>query len=190
MLVRPVRAAENSGADVNFSFSGGSNQAAIAENKQVLNVVDLPVLADVRVRGLERAHDMISLHAMRLVESKSDVLSVVIKPAVGTELSLELRQHPEGVEAQATLMHGDHHFLSQYWPELQQRLEQRGIKLAPLGGEANFSANDNSHFQRQQASQEEAAQQASAFAEFTMATHAGGATARLAAVHDGWESWA
>ena len=98
------------------------------------------------MRAVERTHDMMALHAMRLVESNSDSLSVVIKPAVGTELSLELRQRNGGVEAQATLTRGDHQFLSQHWPELQQRLEQRGIKLAPLGGETDFSANDNGQF--------------------------------------------
>jgi hypothetical protein len=142
------------------------------------------------MRALDRAHDMMTLHTMRLVESKSDMLSVIIKPAVGTELSLELRQHAGGVEVRATLTRGDHEFLSQHWPDLQQRLELRGIKLAPLGGEANLSADDQRQFQQPQTSQEDAAQQASAFAEFAAAGAVGGATARLAAIHEGWESWA
>jgi len=133
---------------------------------------------------------MMAMHAMRLVESKSDVLSVVIKPTVDTEMSLELHLHPEGIEARATLTRGDHEFLNQHWPELQQRLEQRGIKLAPLGGEADFSAGGNNQFHHQQTSQEEAAQKASAFAEFAAVGTNGGASARLAVVHDGWESWA
>ena len=49
------------------------------------------MLTDVRMRALDRTHDMVALHALRLVESKADVLSVMIKPAVGMELSLELR---------------------------------------------------------------------------------------------------
>jgi hypothetical protein len=188
LLVAPVRT-DNGGADLNFSFSSGNGQAAVVENAPVLNVLDLPSLADARMRAVERTHDMMALHAMRLVESKSDTLSVVLKPAVGTELSLELRQRNGGVEAQATLTRGDHRFLSQHWPELQQRMELRGIKLAPLGGGDSLSANDNSHFQQPQTSQEEAAQQASAFAEFAF-VRSGGASARLAVVHDGWESWA
>jgi hypothetical protein len=187
LLLTPVRAADNQGADLNSAFSNGN--APVAENAPVLNAVDLPSLAEARLRALDRAHDMMALHSMRLVESNSDSLSVVIKPAVGTELSLELKQRNGGVEAQATLTRGDHQFLSQHWPELQQRLELRGIKLAPLGGEANFPAGDNGNFQRQQAAREDAAQQASAFAEFASLGNVGGATARLA-VHDGWESWA
>ncbi len=188
--VTPVRAADNRGMDFNFSFSNGSSQTAAAENTPALNIVDLPSLMDARMRALDRTQDMMSLHAMRLIESKSDVLSVVIKPSVDTEMSLELHLHPEGIEARATLTRGDHDFLSQHWPELQERLEQRGIKLAPLGGETDFSAGGNNQFQRPQTSQEEAAQQASAFAEFASAGTNGGATARLALVHDGWESWA
>jgi len=188
--VTPVRAADNRGMDFNLSFSNGNSQASAAENTPALNIVDLPSLTDARMRALDRTQDMMALHAMRLVESKSDVLSVVIKPAVGTELSLELHVHPEGIQARATLTRGDHEFLNQHWPELQQRLELRGIKLAPLGGETDFAANSDRHFQRQQTAQEEAAQQASAFAEFATAGANGGASARLAVLHDGWESWA
>jgi prepilin-type processing-associated H-X9-DG protein len=190
LLATPAGAVDNHGSDLNFAFADGHHQASAAENTPALNVLDLPSLADARMRALDRTHDMMALHTMRLVESNSDVLSVVIKPAVGTELSLELRQRAGGVEAQATLTRGDHQFLSQHWPELQQRLELRGIKLAPLGGEAGFSADGNSQFQQPQSADEEAAQQASAFAEFASASPAGGATARLAAIHDGWESWA
>jgi hypothetical protein len=190
LLVTPVRTANNGGTDLNFSFSNGNSQSPMTAGTPVLNVADLPSLADARLRAVERTHDMMSLHAMRLVESKSDALSVVIKPSVGTELSLELRQRDGGVEAQATLTRGDREFLSQHWPELQQRLEQRGIKLAPLAGETDFSANGNGNFQRQQTSQEQAAQEALAFAEFVSITASGGASARRAAIHDGWESWA
>jgi hypothetical protein len=187
LLVTPVRTADTRSPDLNFSFTSSSSDAPVAENTPVLNVIDLPALADARLRAVERTHDMMALHAMRLVESKFDSMSVVIKPAVGTELSLELRQRNGGVEAQATLTRGDHQLLSQHWPELQSRLEQRGIKLAPLGSETGFSAGDNGNFQQHQTSPEDALQQATAFAEFAAT---GGATARLVPVHDGWESWA
>ena len=184
-----ARAADNRGSDSNFSFAGGG-QSPFVDRASTLNVLELPSLAEARMRGVDRTHDMIALHSMRLVESKTDTLAVVIKPSVGTELFLELRQRNGGVEAHATLTRGDHQFLSQHWPELQQRLEQRGIKLAPLGSETSFSASDNGQFQRQQTSQEEAAQQAAAFAEFASIAPVGGAGARLAVARDGWESWA
>jgi hypothetical protein len=179
-------------ADINpdspFSFSNGANQSP-SEKIPTLNVIDLPSLTDLRMRAVERTHDMVALHSMRLVESKSDSLSVIIKPAIGMELSLELRQRGDGVSAQATVTSGDHQFLNQHWPELQQRLEQRGIKLAALETGADFSAGGQGDFQRQQPSVEDLAQQAAAFAEFAAAGPFGGASARLAA-HDGWESWA
>ena len=192
LLVTPVRSAESHSSDLSFASDNGASQTA--ENTAALKTVDLPSLTDARMRALDRTHDMVALHTMRLVESKSDVLSVVIKPSVGTELSLELRQRADGVTAQATLTRGDREFLSQHWPELQQRLEQRGIKLSPLGSEGDFSSLDGGSFQQSQYShtdQEEAAQQASAFAEFAATSPvSGGASARLAVVHDGWESWA
>jgi hypothetical protein len=133
---------------------------------------------------------MVASHALRLVDSSASSLQVVIKPGAGTELSLELRQRNGTVEAEATLQRGDFQLMNQHWPELQQKLEQRGIKLAPLGGEENFLAGDNANFQQQQSSREDEAQRASAFAEFTLAVNPGGATARLATDYDGWESWA
>jgi hypothetical protein len=186
----PTRAADGGIPEWNFSHANGGNHAPTVEASQFFNVVDLPSLAEARLRSLDRAHDMMALHAMRLVESKSDALSVAIKPAVGTELTLDLRQRAGGVEAQATLVRGDREYLSQHWPELQQRLEQRGIKLSPLGGTADFFSGNASQFRQQPSSQEQAALQASAFAEFAAAVPAGGATARLAVAHDGWESWA
>ncbi|HEX9047164.1 MAG TPA: hypothetical protein VF988_09075 [Verrucomicrobiae bacterium] len=182
--VRPV---ENHGSDFNLPFSQGDEKRPIVERPAVSPVTELPS-ADSRLRGVERVHDMVSLHSMRLIESKSDTLAVIIKPAVGTELSLELRHRDGVVEAQATLTRGDYQFLSQHWPDLQQRLEQRGIRLQPLAGEGAALANDQGQSHRQPASPEDTAQQASAFAEF--ASHAGGASARFAPMHDGWESWA
>jgi hypothetical protein len=190
LVVTPVRAADNGGADLNFSFGGGQSEPHALENAPVLNVLDLPSLADARVRTLERVQDMIGMHSMRLIESRSDVLSVVIKPSVGTELSLELHHAPDGIEARATLTQGDHEFLSKHWPDLQQRLEQRGIKLGSLDGDSSFSSGGSGQFHRQQAAEEEAAQRASAFAEFAAAGSTGGASARAAVIHEGWESWA
>lgn len=186
----PARAATSAGANSDFALAADDGPAPVA-TPAALSSMDLPSLTDTQMRALERAHDMVVLHTMRLVESKSDGLSVVIKPSVGTELSLELRQRGDGVEAQATLTRGDHEFLSQHWPDLQQRLEQRGIKLAALGGETggDFLGGGQGHFQPQQSPVEEAAQQASAFAEFAASGPSGGASARLA-VHEGWESWA
>jgi len=187
-VVTGARSADT-GTDVNLSFSSGDHTST-EDTAPALNSLDLPSLADARMRALDRTQDMVALHSMRLVESKMDALSVIIKPAIGTELSLDLRQQADGVEAHATLLRGDHQFLSEQWSNLQEHLEQHGIKLAELHYGPAMSANDQRQSQPQHTSEEEAAQQASAFAEFAASGQAGGASARLATVHDGWESWA
>lgn len=146
-------------------------------------------------RALDRTHDMVALQATRLVDAKLDSLHVVIKPGAGTQLSLELRQRDDGVEAQAVLQRGDFAQLNQHWPELQQRLEQRGIRLAPLGGgeDFNFSNNQQDFQQSQRESTGPDPLVASAFAEFALA---GPAVSRSTAAATpglagrGWESWA
>ncbi len=109
--------------------------------------------------SLERTQEMISVNALRLSDSGNNSMQVVIKPDSGTQLSLELRQHGTSVEVQAVLQHGDFNHLSQQWPDLQHRLTQRGIQLAPLtdNGTAAHSASDGSFQQKQQQTTESAA---------------------------------
>ncbi len=159
---------------------------------EATGVVALPSLGDAHLRTVERTAEMMSMHSVRLAKSDAESMSVVIRPGAGTELSLELRQRDGAVEAHAVLSRGDFQMLNQYWPELQAKLEQRGIKLAALGGEENFTSADNGNFSRQQSPErEESAQQAAAFAEFTVAMNrGGGATARRATTVGGNEWWA
>ena len=167
--------------------TGNNYSASSAEALTQVNVLALPSLAEARLHTVERAHDMVSLHALRLVETKADAMSVVLKPEAGTELSLELRQRGGVIEAHAVLTAGDYQFLNQHWADLQSRLELRGIKLGPLGGEENFNFGGG-NFSQQQSARDEETESAAAFAEF--AAMAGGASARHAPALRGWESWA
>ena len=188
-LAAPVRVTDGGSTDSNIIPP--ISAAVATADFSAAPAAAVPAFMEARMRTLERTHDMVALHAVRLVEGQTDSLSVVLKPGAGTELSLQLRQRDGGIEATAVLQRGDFQLMNQHWPELQQRLEQRGIKLAPLGSEADFSADSGSGFkQQQQASQEAEAQKASAFAEFALAGRALGATARLAVGVSGWESWA
>jgi hypothetical protein len=145
-------------------------------------------------RVLERTHDIVALHAMRVTDTNSDSLHVVVKPGAGIQLSLELRQSARGIEVHASLHKGNFEQLSQHWPDLQQRLEARGVRLGSLTTAENFT--NRSHQQFQQSNQQSPNQDpryAGAFAEFALAgsmTEAPGARAARAAAYRGWETWA
>jgi hypothetical protein len=174
---------------IGLSASGMEPVAA-----SVPDSIPVSSLVDLRTRALERTHDMIAMQTVRLVDAKLDSLQVVIKPGAGLQLSLELRQHGGVIDAQAVLQRGDFGPLNQHWPELQQRLEQRGIQLAPLANGVNAAANFGGGFQ---SSQHEFTPpdplEASAFAEFALAGPAAQSSipARATAViHPGWQTWA
>ena len=168
-------------------------QEASSAGSTVANV-SVPNLEELRARAVDRTHDMVALQSVRLVDSQTDSLSVVIKPGAGVQLSLQLKQGSDGIEAQAVLQQGDFQDLNQRWPELQQRLEQRGIKLAPLTSDESAMSftGQNSSRQNQQPAEEKALY-ASAFAEFSMAGFMSTPTAEpaiAALARGGWQSWA
>lgn len=157
-------------------------------------ILSLPV-TDLRVSALERTHDMVALHALRLSNSSTDSLHVVIKPGAGVQLSLELRQKGDGIEVQAQLHRGDMEFFRQHWTELQDRLEPRGVRLADLTSSDNFVGTNTGGFAQpqQQQSANEDPLFAGAFAEFAMADFKGAPAeqrAAQAAAYRGWETWA
>lgn len=198
----PVIAARAKGADSGAVSTSAASEAAATANASATShalpasetSTDISISAssqtELRARAVERAHDIVALHAMRLKDANLDSLNVVIKPGTGLQLSLQLKQNGDGVEAQAVLQRGDFNQLNQHWPDLQQRLEQRGVKLAPLGGGENSAASSGENFQRQQKpSTESDTFSAGAFAEFALASSAPQPAGRATA-HRGWESWA
>ena len=149
----------------------------------------------VRGSALERTHDLMASNATRMVSANADLLQVVIKPDAGTQLSLELRQRGGGIEAQAVLQAGDFENLKQHWPELQQRLELRGIKLAPLtndGGSASWSGNQGFKNQQPPPGERESFRPG-VFAGFVPAVENNNLPeepANQAAPTRGWQTWA
>jgi hypothetical protein len=150
-----------------------------------------PAAADARLQSLERTQDLVSLHALRLRESGTDTLRVVIEPVSGTRLSIDLRWGSDGIQAQAQLQNGDFQYLSGHWAELQQRLEPRGIHLGALECSGQ-SLSDNKQFQQrdQQPAREQTAK--SAFADFAFGSSMTGTSAGRAQskTHSGFETWA
>lgn len=173
-----------------LTANGADRQAAPVQDASVISPA-----VNLHARAIERTHDMIAVQAMRLTDSKMDSLHVVIKPGAGMQLSLEMRQQGNGIDVQAVLQQGDLGQLGQHWPELQQRLESRGVHLAPLsGGESFITGGGSNGFE---SSSHESPHpdplEASAFAAFALAGPViqPPAPAMAAALtHHGWESWA
>jgi hypothetical protein len=132
---------------------------------------------------------LVAVHALRLGDTETNSsLQVVIKPGAGTQMSLELRQRGDAVEAQATLQQGNFRHLSEHWPDLQQRLEQRGIRLAPLTNDGALANNSGSETSKQKQNQS-----GETMAEIAFAAPVSGTFARPAArvkSPAGWETWA
>ena len=168
----------------NAQTTGNAGAVSAASTEPV--AVSAPV--DARSRILERTQDMVTLNATRLSDSGNNSMQVVIKPDAGTQLSLELRQQGGKVEVQAVLQQGDFNHLSQQWPDLQQRLNQKGIELAPLGGDATSgNSPGNEAFQNKQNPASEIVP-GLALTEAPSGTFAGEKTYTPA--HSGWETWA
>ena len=142
-------------------------------------------------RALERAHDLMALHAFRLRDSGADSMQVVIKPGHGMQLSLSLQMRDGNLEMSATMHRGDYNFLNRHWSELQQQLEARGVRLAPLTCNNQAGAGDKNLSQqpdRQKAEEETTIP--GAFAGFALGAAMKPATSTRIKTPSGWESWA
>ena len=189
-VVAPVPARVEQG-DAIYTSSASTVTASVSEAASHGDVVSVSAAVETRPQVVERTHEMVAVQAVRLQETGSDMLRVVIKPDAGTQLSLELRQRGDGVEAQVTLQHGDFSQLNQHWTDLQQRLELRGVKLSPLAdGQAfaNFGNSQNS-FQRRPDQAADGDLFAGAFGGFSPAGRII-ETPALPVSPRGWEGWA
>ena len=132
-----------------MSSGDGPDTAASRE------ILELPHITPSVVPYVQRTQELVSLHVMRLHESGSDEVRVVIKPDTGLQLSLHLQQRGGEVVVQAVLDRGNFGLLNRHWPELQQQLELRGVRVAPLanaeqpfgGGSEGFRQPTTSHGQ-------------------------------------------
>ena len=142
-------------------------------------------------RVLESTHDIVALHAMRLNETGSDSLRVVVKPGDGIQLSLELRQSARGIEVSAELHKGDFQQLNQHWSDLQQRLEARGVRVGTLTTAENYTGAHQQFNQSKQQSTNQDSLQAGAFAEFALSgsvTRSARSPTPLTPFYRGWEA--
>lgn len=155
-------------------------------------VASVSAASDTRLISLERTHDLVAMHALRLSHATNEAMRVVIEPGGGTRLSLELRFNNGSVEAQAVLHRGDFEFLNQHWNELQQRLEPRGVHLAALECSSR-SATDQRNSQHSGRQSADETTTRSAFAEFALDGSVPNGPTRpqpRSKTYLGWETWA
>ncbi len=135
--------------------SAGMSSDADAAKVASPGISDLARIAPASLPNVERTREMISLQAVQLQTAGTDEMRVVIKPDAGLQLSLNLHQRGDRVEVSAVLDRGNFDLLNRHWPELQQQLESRGVRVAPLtnadsflgGGSAGFRQSAASHGQ-------------------------------------------
>lgn len=148
-------------------------------------------------RTLERTQDLIALHAFRLRDFGTESMQVIIKPDQNLHLSLNVQMRDGAVEVTANLQKGDFELLNRHWAELQQQLESRGIRLAPLSQSENHANNNSSqssnnsfsqHSRREQS--EEKPARTGAFAEFALTSVLVPKRTNKVTSPRGWESWA
>ncbi len=144
----------------------------------------------------------ISQHTAELRDLKSDSMTVVLRPDAETEIYLRFRAKEGQIEVAARLDRGDSESLRSHWPQMQQALQQQGIRLGSLQ-DSGFQRQDSTpsfhhdtpQHQRQQPSEEQnglstfledmAASGSSRPSSTKRQTRAGGTNGPR-----GWETWA
>lgn len=170
------------------AFADPSNpDNSSATNASALDRIESFSPTDLQLQALERTHELVASHAMRLENADRDTLTVVLKPGAGTQISLELRQNSDGIQAQAALQQGDYQHLNQNWSDLQQRLDQRGIRLGPLLDQGSFGNGGNEQ-SKSQSNQPTESLAGSEFAGVRTSAKMNSAVRAKAAA--GWETWA
>lgn len=103
---------------------------------------------------LEAVHRAIETTTLGLERMQNASVSMVLNPDANTQLSLHVKWQQGHFEAQAVLERGDFNALGAHWSQLQNRLAEQGIRLAPLASTSNpnlsFSQNQFSAPRQQQ----------------------------------------
>jgi hypothetical protein len=141
--------------DPALPFGDGTSTNTGAARAILPGAVNLIQVPSAVPQYVERTQEMISLQVIYAQETGANEMRVVIKPDTGLQLSLHLQQRDGGVEVQAVLERGNFGLLNRHWPELQQQLELRGVRVAPLanaeqsfgGGSEGFRQPTTSHGQ-------------------------------------------
>ena len=150
------------------------------------------------IEAIQELRAAIPGHALEFRQSKTEAMTVVLRPDSDTALQLQLVGRDGQVEIRAQLEHGNFHALNAQWGELQQTLSAQGIRLGELQdvGVAAFVGGESSDtFGRAQqemetAELELAERQASRRASFHANTNLIPPHTHPASSSRTWESWA
>jgi hypothetical protein len=99
------------------------------------------------VETVERLQRTFGDEVVRVKHNSEKSVSVVLRPQPGVQVTLHLELLQGRVQASAELQEGSWAALSSDWANLQKRLEDQGISLAPL--EASVGAGTDSYQQGQ-----------------------------------------
>jgi hypothetical protein len=149
------------------------------------------IFPNTAARNVERAQDIMALHAMRLRDSGRDSMQIVIKPSPDLHLALNLQNRDGVIEVTAQLQRGDYEMLNRHWADLQQQMEARGVRVAPLNqNQTPGNSSGNASSQPRQ-NPEDRTTRDGAFAEFALSgVLVPKRAATKATAPRGWESWA
>lgn len=105
-----------------------------AASHPLLPVVELPPMP--AVDRASRIAGLVEAAVVRLRRTGSGEFEVAIRPDSTTEICLRISMKDGSPEVHAELRRGDAAGFQAHWHDLQQRLSDQGIRVAPLGSES------------------------------------------------------
>jgi hypothetical protein len=148
------------------------------------------------IRIIQELRAAIPAHAVELKQSRSEAITVVLRPDSETALQLQLSGRDGQVDVRAQLEHGNFHALNAHWGGLQQALSSQGITLGALqeSGMGSFIGGEPSDaFRRAQQEIENAdleLPEHQALRRPSLQDSSGHPPSRPASSSRTWESWA
>lgn len=152
------------------------------------------VASTTRQSSVEMVHRAIDSGVVQLKKVDGESLSVVLKPDENTQLTLHLKLRQGQVEALVFLNSGDSSALNAEWSQMQERLAQQGVRLAPLVAvrdQADLSTGQNGrNFNSPERDNEKTVPRFDTSALSNRATSSPRSRVTQTLKPAGWESWA
>ena len=136
---RPVAAAPKENPNERVENAGertnGLTPLVTATERPVAQAHDsasIPAESSTPVRTVEAVHRAIESTTVNMQRMAAASVSMVLKPDTNTQLALHVKWQQGHFEALAVLERGDFSSLGAQWTQLQHRLAEQGVRLAPL----------------------------------------------------------